>query len=92
MMNRLLPIGSVVLIGNAEKRVMIVGVCQRSANDDKLWDYVGVVFPEGYLSGERMIMFNHESITRLYFVGLQDMEQLEFGDKLEEFLEESNNK
>ena len=47
MNNELLPIGSVVLIGNSKKKVMIVGVCQKGGQDpNAIWDYTGVIFPE----------------------------------------------
>lgn len=47
MNNELLPIGSVVLIGNSKKKVMIVGVCQKGGQDpNAIWDYTGVTFPE----------------------------------------------
>ena len=45
MNNELLPIGSVVLIGNSKKKVMIVGVCQKGVqNPNSIWDYTGVIF------------------------------------------------
>ncbi|MGN0026793.1 MAG: DUF4176 domain-containing protein, partial [Clostridium sp.] len=55
MFNGLLPIGSVVLIGDSKKKVMIIGVCQKSANDfNKIYDYTGVIFPEGFLAPDKM--------------------------------------
>lgn len=84
MMNGLLPIGSVVLLTGSKKKVMIAGVCQRSAaNPEKVWDYTGVLFPEGYLSGDKMFMFNNEQIERVYALGYQDEEQIEFKKKVD---------
>ncbi len=38
MNSELLPIGSVVLIGNSKRKVMIVGVCQKGGkNPDAIW-------------------------------------------------------
>jgi len=85
MFEGLLPIGSVVLVGNSTKRVMIVGVCQMGGNDGKkLWDYTGVLFPEGYFDSEKMFMFNNEQITQIYALGYQDGEQIEFKAKADE--------
>ena len=82
MFNGLLPIGSVVLLHNSQKKVMIVGVCQRSGNDpDKIWDYTGVIFPEGFLAPDKMFMFDNEQIQQVYALGYQDAEQLEFKAK-----------
>ena len=90
MNNELLPIGSVVLIGNSKKKVMIAGVCQKGGSDpNKLWDYVGVIFPEGYLDAEKMFLFNHDQISRVYFIGHQDEEQLAFAQKAKEVIKEA---
>ncbi len=77
MFTGLLPIGSVVLIGDSKKRVMIVGVCQKDKNQ-RLWDYTGVIFPEGYLDPEKMFLFNNNQISRVFALGYQDEEQLAF--------------
>lgn len=85
MLNGLLPIGSVVLLNESKKKVMIVGVCQRSANDpSKIWDYTGVVFPEGFLAPDKMFMFNNEQIAQIFAIGYQDGEQLAFKAKVDE--------
>lgn len=84
MMKGLLPIGSVVLIGGSKKKVMIVGVCQKGGKDpNAIWDYTGVLFPEGYLDSEKMFLFNNEQITKVYALGYQDEEQMLFKEKAE---------
>ena len=77
----LLPIGTVVLIGDSEKRVMIVGVCQRSGDDGEIWDYTGVLYPEGYLDSDTMFLFNNDQISKVFATGYQDEEQFEFKDR-----------
>lgn len=77
-MKKYLPIGSVVLLKDSTKRVMIVGLRQRQAGTDKVWDYSGCLFPEGIIDPDRLYLFDTEQIQRLYFVGLQDGESLEF--------------
>ena len=74
----LLPIGTVVLLKESTKRVMIVGLCQQGVSSKKLYDYVGVVFPEGYVSSDKMFLFNNDQIKQIFAVGYQDVEQLEF--------------
>lgn len=82
MMKGLLPIGSVVLLNGSQKKVMIAGVCQKSAaNPEKIWDYTGVLYPEGYISGDKMFMFDNDQIERVYALGYQDEEQIEFKKK-----------
>jgi len=89
MLQGLLPIGSVVLLKESAKRVMIIGLCQKEidvSGEGKLWDYSGVVFPEGYLGPNRTFMFNGNQIDRLYAIGYQDDEQLIMLEKANEFL------
>ncbi len=83
--NGLLPIGSVVLLQESTKKVMIVGVCQRSAqNPDIIFDYVGVIFPEGFLDADKMILFNNNKIDQVFMIGYQDAEQLAFKNRADE--------
>lgn len=85
MINGLLPIGSVVLLTGSTKKVMIIGVCQKGASDPKkIWDYTGVVFPEGFLSPDKMFMFNNDQIAQVFALGYQDAEQLAFKQKADE--------
>ena len=87
MMEGLLPVGSVVLLKNSTKRVIIIGVCQLAAADPgKVWDYVGCPFPEGYLGPDKTYLFNREQIDRIYAVGYQDEEQFAFKVKADKAL------
>lgn len=81
-MKKYLPIGSVVLLKESQKRVMIVGVKQKQADSLKVWDYSACLYPEGILDPERLYLFDTEQIERLYFIGLQDAEGLTFLSKL----------
>jgi len=92
MNSKLLPIGSVVLLTGSKKRVMIAGVCQKNAsNPESIWDYAGVLYPEGYLSGDKMFMFNREQIETVYALGYQDQEQFAFNEAAEKLLKELRN-
>lgn len=89
MFTGLLPIGSVVLVGNSKKKVMIVGLCQKGGSDEvKLWDYAGVIFPEGYLDQNKLFLFNNDQITQIYALGYQDAEQMAFKQKADAMMEE----
>ena len=71
-----LPIGSVVLLKNTDKRVMIYGRIVRSNDDEKVYDYVGCPYPEGAMSSNDMLLFDHEQIRMVYFIGFQDLEEI----------------
>lgn len=81
-MKKYLPIGSVVLLKDSKKRIMIIGVKQKQVNSEKVWDYSACLYPEGIIDPDRLFLFDAEQIERLYFVGLQDGEGLAFLEKL----------
>ena len=80
----LLPIGSVVLLKGGEKRVMICGRIQTKSGDDSVYDYSACYFPEGIVDPKQMFFFNRDSIDRVYFIGMQDSEELNYANKLNE--------
>jgi len=86
MLKGLLPIGSVVVLADSSKKVMIVGVGQIGDRDNRIWDYAGVLFPEGYLDADTMFLFDHGQIEELCFLGCQDPEQRQFKALAEETL------
>lgn len=86
-MKKFLPIGSVVLLKDSQKRIMIVGVKQKQADSDKVWDYSACLYPEGILDPERLYLFDTDQIARLYFIGLQDGEGLAFTERLNQMEE-----
>ncbi len=87
MLNGLLPIGSVVLLHESKKKVMIVGVCQKGGSEpERIWDYAGVLFPEGFLAPDKMFLFNNEQIEQVFAIGYQDGEQLAFKSKADEMI------
>lgn len=81
-MNNYLPIGSVVLLKNSSKRVMIVGLKQRQVDADKVWDYSACYYPEGVIDPEKLFLFNRDQIERLFFIGMQDGEALAFLERI----------
>ena len=72
-MKKLLPIGSVVLLNDAEKRLMVGGWLPET-EDKKKYDYIGFYYPEGYIDSKQIFAFNHEQITRIDYVGFVDAE------------------
>lgn len=74
-MKELLPIGSVVLLKNAKKRLMIIGILTAKRQDEKLYDYLGVVYPEGFMGADNNFLFDHEDIEEVVFTGYSDEER-----------------
>lgn len=72
-MNTILPIGSVVLLKNATKPIMIFGYMQKSAVvPDQMADYIGVPYPEGNLDIRAQFGFQMTDIEKVLFEGYRD--------------------
>ena len=78
MLEKYLPLGSVVLLKGGEKRVMIYGRRQAANTDGTVWDYAACLFPEGNVDDDHIYLFNHTEIERVFFLGLQDQEELSY--------------
>lgn len=83
MERNLMPIGSVVLLKEGKKRLMICGRIQCQEGSDTIYDYVGCLYPEGVLNSSSMYFFNNEQIDSLYFIGFQDEEELKYREFLD---------
>ena len=78
MYESLLPVGSVVLLKGASKRVVIIGRIQVMSGDPTVYDYVSCPFPEGLVDTNELFFFNRDDVERVYFIGFQDQEELQF--------------
>lgn len=80
---KLLPIGSVVLLKEGEKRLMIIGILQTDGEQsNKEYDYLGIMYPEGNVGEGFQYLFNHEDIEQIYFRGYEDEERAAFIERL----------
>ena len=68
----LLPVGSVVLNKNADKKLMIIGILIES--EGIRHDYIAVTYPEGFMDAQHLYAFNHEDIEKVEFIGFIDAE------------------
>ena len=87
-MEPLLPIGSVVLLKEAEKRLMIYGIKQINEADGKVYDYIACLYPEGNIGEEYNYLFNHDDIEKVDFIGYVDAEFQLFRETLAKELAE----
>lgn len=72
MKDKYLPIGSIVEIHDTNKSVMIVGYYAiKYQNVVKMYDYMGVSYPEGTLL-DGTFAFNHEDIIKVLFEGYRN--------------------
>lgn len=90
MLENLLPIGSVVLLKGGVKKLMITGIKPVKSDDpDTIYDYIGVVYPEGFLGNEYNFLFNHSDINDVIYLGYSNPEREEFLTLVQEAMEEN---
>ena len=90
-MNALLPIGTVVLLKESTKRVMIYGRLQREADGSRVWDYIACLYPEGNINADHSYLFDNDQIESVFFVGCQDEEEMRYRQYLLDTAEQARN-
>lgn len=81
--DKYLPVGSVVLLKGGNKKLMIIGFAGLAPETEgKIYDYIGCFYPEGIVSSDKNILFNHSQIAELCFEGYATQEDLEYKEKL----------
>lgn len=88
MKEKYLPIGTVVLLKEATKTLMITGYCSSTPEDaNTVYDYVAYLFPEGSLAGENVALFNHDQIGSIVHMGLVNDEYKNLDKVIKESVE-----
>lgn len=95
-----LPIGTVVMLNNAKKGVMITGYCAIDGKEltdkdnfeiDKMYDYSGCLWPEGIVKSDQMLLFNHDQIKQIIYIGYVDAQFQTFNNNLNKTIAELTN-
>lgn len=82
-LKKYLPIGTVVMLNGGKHRLMIIGFCTADfEKKSKLYDYIACFYPEGLITADKFILFNHSDIDKVYHLGLSDDEEKQFKNKL----------
>ena len=91
MNDKYLPIGSIVMLVGGEKPLMIDGFCVNPSEDENvknIFDYSAGFYPEGLLTLDNTIVFNHEDIDKVLFKGYETEDHKSFVNILEKTLKE----
>lgn len=70
-----LPNGSVVRLdveADIEVDFIIVGRLLQNPNNNEIMDYIGVVYPFGFVSEKSFVGFNHDQIIEVLHEGYND--------------------
>ena len=86
-MKEYLPIGSICLLKNGRKKVMVIGYAPQSKETNKIFDYLACVYPEGLLAADKNISFDNDQIDKVLYEGLKDEEQQEFSKKITNYFD-----
>ncbi len=97
---KLLPIGTVVVLKGATRKVMITGYAiipvgelrkgdntKEEITKNTIFDYGGCPFPEGLVNSNLTIVFNHETIGEVIYPGYSNKEQQDYARESLEQLE-----
>lgn len=74
MSQKFLPVGSVVLLKEATRAIVIIGYAVKEADRDQIWDYLGCAYPIGVVNEKNNLLFNHEQIEQVIAEGYSDEE------------------
>ncbi len=86
MKEKYLPIGTVVTLQNAKKRIMIIGYCPVDNENKQMYDYSACIYPEGLIDSNKILLFNHDQIEQINFEGMQDEEQIKNNEQIKKLV------
>ena len=89
--NKFLPLGSIVLLKDATRYVVVIGYAVSEENSNEIWDYLGCAYPIGVISPNKNLLFNKDQIEKVIFNGYTDDEGTKFLDTLEESVDKIKN-
>lgn len=91
ILDRYLPLGSIVLIRGNVKKLMIVarGVITGKEPNRKVFDYGAVLYPEGMMD-DRIIFFNQKDIFQVVVEGYTDSDDQIMNENIRNWLKEVN--
>lgn len=83
MSEKLLPLGSIVLLKEGLQKLVIVGrgaiYNDQTTGEEKIADYMGAIYPTG-VNPESTIFFQDEDVDKVVFEGYSDEDETRFQD------------
>lgn len=85
-----LPLGSVVIIKGAVRKVVIIarGLITVIEEEAKYFDYGGCIYPEGMV-GDQILYFNHQDIHKVLHEGFHDEDDEMMVDNINEWYQKT---
>lgn len=78
-MDELLSVGTIVKIKNAMEsvRTMIIGYYPFSEETETMYEYSGIIYPQGITGDQSLLVFDSEDVEEVVFQGYTDEEGVE---------------
>lgn len=86
-MKNYLPLGSIVVLKGASKKMMIYGRAQVAKASGKMYDYVACLYPQGFVKADMLLAFNEEQIDQVLFTGYTDEDEGAYVQRMNELIE-----
>ena len=89
-MDTLLPIGTVVSIGDEKDGYIPIVIAGYGGQNSEniIYDYIGFVFPYGYISRDKIIIFDTSQIHQVLHKGYEDENYKEMIPEVKKTLDE----
>ena len=84
MENKFLPLGSVVLLKDAKRPIVVIGYTVVEEGNTEIWDYLGCAYPIGVIDPGKNLLFQRNQIEKVLHTGYTDDEGNQFLDQLTE--------
>ena len=81
MEEKLLPIGTVVLLNGGTKKVMINGYYSKTDKNNRIYTYNGCIFPEGFMENI-FCLFDRSDIKEICYMGYESKEMDDYLNNL----------
>ena len=83
-MKEYLPIGSVVMVRQSDRRIMIIGREQKDKKTGEEFDYIACFFPEGVQESTKVLRFNKEDVILVFSLGYVNEDELRLRKRIEQ--------
>ena len=79
-MKNILPLGSIIVLKGDSRKLVICGRKQIHIKLAKTFDYMGFLYPHGYVDEYHTYLFNEEDIETIVFRGYSDIAEIKFSE------------
>ena len=72
------PIGTIIVLKEGTWPLMIYARKQKTTKkSDEIYDYVGCLYPQGYIDNNYIVFFQHEDVDTVLYTGMSSVAEVE---------------